>query len=65
MFRDDVKDGGLSDEEWSYRGEYIFIFTMDESQEKIIRVLEFVDSKGTDRLRGLMARARANLEKKG
>ena len=65
MFRDDVKDAGLSDEEWSYRGEYIFILTMDESQEKIIRVLEFVDSKGTDRLRELMARARANLEKKG
>lgn len=64
MFRDDVKDAGLSDEEWGYRGEYIFIFTMDESQEKIIRVLEFVDSKGTDRLRVLMARARANMEKK-
>ena len=64
VFRDDVKDAGLSDEEWGYRGEYIFIFTMDESQEKIIRVLEFVDSKGTDRLRVLMARARANMEKK-
>ena len=64
VFRDDVKDAGLSDEEWSYRGEYIFILTMDERQEKIMRVLEFVDSKGTNRLRGLMARARANLEMK-
>ncbi|KAJ5081883.1 hypothetical protein NUU61_010147 [Penicillium alfredii] len=62
IFRDEVKDKALSDEEWAYRGEYIFIFTMDESREKIVNILEFVDSKGTERLRELMARARRKLE---
>lgn len=57
-------DEGLSDEEWGYLGEYIFIFTMDESGKGIVRVLEFVDGKGTERLRGLMARARRNLQMK-
>ena len=61
QFRDDVKDTAIPEEEWCYQGEYIFIFTMDESG-KIARILEFVDSKGTERLRALMARARSNLE---
>ncbi|KAF7341982.1 hypothetical protein MVEN_01785200 [Mycena venus] len=46
------------EEEWRYRGEYMFILTMDQTGEKIEHVLEFLDSKGTERLRGLMARAR-------
>ncbi|KAF7346471.1 hypothetical protein MSAN_01875100 [Mycena sanguinolenta] len=44
-------------EEWRYRGEYMFLLTMDQSGEKIERVLEFLDSKGTDRARGLFGRA--------
>lgn len=57
-FRQDVKDEGISPEEWLYRGEYIFILTMDESKEKVVSVLEFLDSKGTEHLRELMALAR-------
>lgn len=64
QFYDEVKDRGLSDEEWAYKGTYIFILTMNESGDKIQKVVEFVDSKGTERLMGLMTRARANKEKR-
>jgi len=62
VFHEHVKDEGLAEEEWMYRGEYVFFLTMNESGRKIERIVEFLDSKGTDRLRELMARARANLE---
>ncbi|KAJ7366999.1 hypothetical protein DFH08DRAFT_1004829 [Mycena albidolilacea] len=55
-FHPHVRDNDDEDE-GKYRGEYVFILTMDQSGEKIEHVLEFVDSKGTERLRGLMARA--------
>ncbi|KAF5690956.1 hypothetical protein FCIRC_687 [Fusarium circinatum] len=45
------------DEEWTKRGEYMFLMTMDETGEKIIDVLEFVDSKATEDIAGLVARA--------
>ncbi|CEN61078.1 hypothetical protein ASPCAL07744 [Aspergillus calidoustus] len=61
-FREEVMDG--DEEEWRYRGEYVFMFWMDESGDRIERTVEFLDSAATkDRLFGLMARARANLEK--
>ncbi|KAK7048620.1 hypothetical protein R3P38DRAFT_2870471 [Favolaschia claudopus] len=56
VFHEEFKDSE-DEEEWRYRGEYVFFLDMDERGEKIRRVLEFVDSKGTERLRGLMARA--------
>ena len=62
IFRDEVRDDSFTDAEWSYRGEYIFILTMDESGEKIVRVIEFLDSSGTQRLWELMARAKKNLQ---
>jgi hypothetical protein len=55
VFHQHVKDSDDEDE-WRYRGEYIFILDLD-TEGKIENVLEFLDSKGTDRLRGLMARA--------
>ncbi|KAJ9644416.1 uncharacterized protein PV06_06347 [Exophiala oligosperma] len=57
-FRDEYKDSG--DAEWLYHGEYIFFLDMDETGQKITKVFEFLDSKGTEVLRGLMKRARAN-----
>lgn len=59
FFKDELKDEG----DWSYRGEYVFIFTMDQSGEKIERVVEFLDNKAADRARELVRRATANLEK--
>jgi hypothetical protein len=65
IFRDDVKDDGIEEKEWVYEGEYIFIFTMDESGEKIVRTVEFLDSKGTvEKLGVLMKRANENREKR-
>jgi hypothetical protein len=67
-FREDVKDddGGLAAADWVYEGEYVFMFWMDESGEKIVRTVEFLDSEGTNKaLRPLMKRARENREKRG
>jgi hypothetical protein len=60
-----VKDDGIEEKEWVYEGEYIFIFSMDESGEKIVRTVEFLDSKGTaEKLGVLMKRANENREKR-
>ena len=41
-------------------------FILDVNEEgKISRVLEFLDTKGRERLRGLMERARRNLRQEG
>ncbi|KAG5806288.1 hypothetical protein H9Q74_014019 [Fusarium xylarioides] len=45
------------DEEWTKRGEYMFLMTKNETGEKIMDVLEFVDSKATEGVVGLVARA--------
>lgn len=63
-FRQDVKDDGVSDEEWAFEGEYVFILSFDETNEKVHRIVEFLDSKATDRLRSLMKRARENKAEK-
>lgn len=60
-FHDAAKDSGVSEEEWRYKGEYMFVLWMDGSGERINRVVEFLDSEGSQRLRGLMARAKGNL----
>jgi hypothetical protein len=61
-FREDVKD---KDEDWGYQGEYIYLLSMDQSGEKITRIVEFLDSKATvEKLSGLMERAGKNLERR-
>ncbi|KAF2111091.1 hypothetical protein BDV96DRAFT_603227 [Lophiotrema nucula] len=58
-FKDEVK-GGIENKEWEYQGEYVFMLDMDE-EGKITRIMEFLDSKATTRLLGLMEKARENL----
>lgn len=62
-FRPEAKDDGLTAEEWLYKGEYVFILTLDERKEKIAKIYEFLDSKKTEELRQIMARARENVKK--
>ena len=62
-FHVELMDDGLSAAEWAYRGEYIFILTMDPSGRRIQRIVEFLDSKGTERLLGLVARAKENRQR--
>ncbi|KAF2149686.1 hypothetical protein K461DRAFT_282075 [Myriangium duriaei CBS 260.36] len=61
-FRTEVKepkkDGG-DDTEWNEVGEYIFLLDMDE-QGKITRIVEFLDSLVTERVRKLMVKAWEN-----
>ncbi|KAJ5173166.1 hypothetical protein N7492_005759 [Penicillium capsulatum] len=64
IFHPEAKGSDPSSEEWQFRGEYIFILTMDETREKVVQIIEFLDSKATERLRGLMATARKNLNTK-
>ena len=63
IFHEELKDDGLSAEEWKYRGEYIFIFQMDSTGRRVQRIVEFLDSKATEHLRELMVRARGNRER--
>ena len=62
-FYDSVKDEGIPPDDWTYHGEYIFMLTMTEAGDKVRKVSEFLDSKATERVFGLMKRARANKEK--
>ncbi|KAJ4421980.1 hypothetical protein N0V82_003376 [Gnomoniopsis sp. IMI 355080] len=55
-FREVVKRG---EEGWEYEGEYVFLLKMDASGERIVKVVEMMDSLKTERdLRPLMKRAR-------
>ncbi|KAH7061922.1 hypothetical protein BKA63DRAFT_191743 [Paraphoma chrysanthemicola] len=56
-FRSEVMDG--EKKEWEYVGEYIFLLDVGE-HGKIERIVEFLDSLSTERLRGLVERARRN-----
>lgn len=56
QFHDHVKDND-DEEEWKVKGEYIWVLKMDESGEKVENVLEFLDSKVTEELKLLAARA--------
>lgn len=63
IFHEKAKGNDVS-EQWKFHGKYIFILTMDESREKVVQIIEFLDSKATEQLRELMARARKNLNVK-
>lgn len=62
-FYDSVKDEGIPFDEWKYQGEYIFMLTMTEAGDMVKKGVEFVDSKESERLLGLIKRARNNEEK--
>jgi hypothetical protein len=65
IFHDHVKDDGISAQQWEYEGEYVIILTMDATGERIVRTIEFLDSKGTaDKLMPLIKRANENRERK-
>lgn len=49
QFREEVT--GQDEEEkkkWEFEGEYVFMFWMDDTGEKVVRTVEFLDSKGTE-----------------
>ncbi|KAJ4297838.1 hypothetical protein N0V90_005734 [Kalmusia sp. IMI 367209] len=73
-WREEVMDGNMKEseegegkggrKEWEYEGEYVFMFWMDESGEKIVKTVEMLDSWATrERLLILSGRARENLKK--
>ncbi|KAL4905046.1 hypothetical protein BDW74DRAFT_178055 [Aspergillus multicolor] len=63
-FREEAMDTDIGKEEWEFNGEYVFILTMDERGEKIVRCVEFLDSLATVRLLELVRRAKGNLERR-
>lgn len=55
----------LSGEEegrWEFEGKYVFMLQMDGPGERVVRTVEFLDSKKTHELRPLMRTARKRLE---
>lgn len=60
-FREELK--GLKEDddgkEWDYVGEYMFLLDLDK-EGKISRIVEFLDSLGTERVRVLIAKAWKN-----
>ncbi|KAF4344554.1 hypothetical protein FBEOM_1452 [Fusarium beomiforme] len=53
------------DDEWTKRGEYMFLMTMDESGERIVEVLEFLGSKTTEQIVSMVARALEQKKSRG
>lgn len=62
-FRAEGMDDEVSADEWRYVGEYMIVFSF-EASGRIAGVLEFVDSKGVEKVMGLMQRAQKNLQAK-
>lgn len=56
-FKEEVKDDAIPDEEWDFKGEYVFMFHFDESGQKLERIVEFLDSRATEQLRKLIQAA--------
>lgn len=52
-FRDEVKALDPT-ADWTYYGEYMFVFTFNEEGDKIKHVLEFLDSKKVEGMRELV-----------
>jgi hypothetical protein len=64
-FREEVKDDGVPSEDWNCTGEYMLVLYMNDKGDKIVKAIEFVDTKTTlDKLYGLIRRSRENLKKK-
>lgn len=66
QFREEAKDYEVfSKKQWDYVGEFVFMLSMDETGEKIKRIDEFVDTKGTElKLWPLAMRALDNMGKR-
>jgi hypothetical protein len=60
-FHEELKDDEIPAEEWTYCGEYIFMLSMTEDEDKVKRVVEFVDSKGSERLLGLIKKGKKRI----
>lgn len=50
-------DPGDSTEQLAFQGEYMWLLTMNESGDKVNEVLEFLDSKKTEQMKGLVLKA--------
>lgn len=59
-FKDVAKGENPVEGDWDYTGEYIFMLNFDENG-KVVRIVEFLDSLATERLKAMAVKARANL----
>ncbi|KAH8169094.1 snoaL-like domain-containing protein [Sarocladium implicatum] len=56
-FRDTIKAEEDVKDEWDFSGEYMFVFTMDESGEKIVKTFEFVEGKVATKMKAQIPKA--------
>ena len=62
-FRKEAMDDDPS-VDWSYHGEYMFIFVFNKTGDKLERIIEFLDSARVQEVYKLVARAQNNLTAK-
>ncbi|RYP65611.1 hypothetical protein DL771_008219 [Monosporascus sp. 5C6A] len=60
-WKEEVMGGKSGTGEWEFEGEYMFLIWMDKTEEKVVKVVEFVDSLKTVRAMELMERAREQM----
>ena len=64
-FKEEVTgdEGEEERKKWEFEGEYVFMFWMDETGDKIVRTVEFLDSKGSEYvLRPLLKKANEKVQ---
>lgn len=62
-FHDELKDDSMPPEDWVHHGEYMFLFYLNEDGDKIVKTIEFIDSKATmEKLLVIVTKASKKLE---
>ena len=59
-FREEAKDADAGFD-WTYEGEYMFLFFFNEAGDRIERIVEYLDSQKVLEVRPKLARARQNV----
>lgn len=54
-----LRDESFKDAEW--RGEYMYLLSFDENGDKLVRIVEFMDSLRTEELKDMFFKALAKL----
>ena len=60
QFQQEAMDDEL---EWEYHGEYLFVFTLNQTGDRIQHIVEYLDSQKVVQVSKLLKRAKENVQK--